>query len=135
MQKVISTFYRKSSMKNSIILATATLACAAAFAQAPPGVIARPSQETNPITSGGAPAAKAQMKTDAKKGEMPMASGMGGTNSMGMGMKGMDANGDGMVSKKEWQAHHNRMWGKMKSKNGMVPMADIEAMMKAGGPN
>ena len=83
------------------------------------------------------------MKTEAKKGEMPMASGMG-TSSMGAGMgmgmgmkgmKGMDADGDGMVSKKEWQAHHDMMWGKMKSKNGMVPMADIEAMMKSGGPN
>ncbi len=77
------------------------------------------------------------MKTQAKTGAMPMASGMGSTSSteMGMGMKGMDANGDGMISKKEWQAHHNMMWSKMKTKNGMVPMADIEAMMKAGGPN
>lgn len=81
------------------------------------------------------------MKTEAKTGALPMASGMGSTSSMGagmgmgMGMKGMDANGDGMVSKKEWQAHHNMMWGKMKGKNGMVSMADMEAMMKGGGPN
>ncbi len=117
-------------MKHSIILATATLACATAFAQAPAGVVPRPSGEANPIASGGAPAAKAEMKTAAKTGEMGMGAGMG----MGMGMKGMDANGDGMVSKKEWQAHHNMMWGKMKSKNGMVPMSDIETMMKSG-PN
>ncbi len=124
-------------MKNSIILALATVACATAFAQAPAGVVPRPSGEANPTASGGAAAAKAEMKTQAKTGAMPLASGMGSTSSteMGMGMKGMDANGDGMISKKEWQAHHNMMWSKMKTKNGMVPMADIEAMMKAGGPN
>ena len=127
-------------MKHSIILATATLACATAFAQAPAGVVPRPAQEINPTASGGAPAAKAEMKTEAKTGAMPMASGMGSGSSMGGGMgmgmmKGMDANGDGKVSKKEWQAHHNMMWGKMKSKNGMVSMADMEAMMKSGGPN
>ena len=65
---------------------------------------------------------------------MPMAAGgaMGGTSMMGM--NGMDANGDGMISKKEWDRHHSRMWSRMKSKNGMMPMADVEAMMK-GGPN
>lgn len=128
-------------MKHSIILTTAALACATVFAQAPAGVLPRPSHEINPTASGGAPAARAEMKTEAKTGALPMASGMGSTSSMGagmgmgMGMKGMDANGDGMVSKKEWQAHHNMMWGKMKGKNGMVSMADMEAMMKGGGPN
>ena len=136
-------------MKQTLILAAVALACTATFAQAPPGVLARPSQETNPTLSGGAPAAKAEAKVDAKKGAMPMASGgtmpmagatmpmaaggaMGGTSMMGM--NGMDANGDGMISKKEWDRHHSRMWSRMKSKNGMMPMADVEAMMK-GGPN
>ena len=41
-----------------------------------------------------------------------------------------------MISKKEWDSHHATMWGKMKPKmkKGMVPMADMEAMMK-GGPS
>ena len=99
-------------MKHSIILATAALACATAFAQAPAGVLSRPPQEINPTAAGGVPAAKAEMKTEAKTGAMPMASGMGSTSSMGMGM-GMG----------------------MKGKNGMVSMADMEAMMKSGGPN
>lgn len=46
----------------------------------------------------------------------------------------MDANGDGMISKQEWQAHTNRMWNNMHSKNGKVPAANVEAMLK-GGPN
>jgi len=32
---------------------------------------------------------------------------------MGMGMKSMDANGDGVVSKDEFTRHHDAMWGKM----------------------
>ena len=129
-------------MKHGLILAAAALACGATFAQAPPGVVARPSQETNPTASGGAPAAKAEMKVEAKKGAMPMAAGaampmasggsMAGTSTMGM--KAMDTNGDGMISKKEWDAYHAAMWSRMKSKKGMMPIADVEAMMK-GGPN
>ena len=132
-------------MKQKLLLALASLACSAAFAQAPAGTVPRPSQETNPTASGGAPAAKAQMKVEAKKGgmegssTMPMASGGAGMSmgmGMGMDMKSMDTNGDGMISKKEWDSHHATMWGKMKMKmkKGMVPMADMEAMMK-GGPN
>ena len=128
-------------MKQSVLMALAALACSAAFAQAPAGTTPRPSQETNPTAAGGAPAAKAEMKKDAKTGAMPMASGgampmaSGGgampMHSMGM-MKGMDANGDGMISKKEFDKHHTMMWNKMKPKKGMVSMADMEAMMKGG---
>lgn len=136
-------------MKKLIVLATCALASAAALAQAPAGVVQRPSAETNPTAAGGAPAARAEMKTDMKKGmeagtPMPADKGMGmkkdagmGMGMAGMGMKDMDANGDGMISKQEWQAHSNRMWNKMNSKNsknGKVPSADVEAMLK-GGPN
>ena len=114
-------------MKQTLILAAAALACTAAFAQAPPGVVTRPSQETNPTASGGTPAAKAEAKVDAKKTAMPMAAG-GSTASMGM--KAMDTNGDGMISKKEWDSYHSGMWSRMKSKKGMMPMAEVEAMMK-----
>ena len=54
---------------------------------------------------------------------------------MGMDMKAMDANSDGMISKKEFDSHHEAMWKKMKSKNGMVSIADMEAMMMQGGRN
>ena len=147
-------------MKQALLLAIAALSVGTTFAQAPPGTLSRPSQETNPTSSGGAPAAKAQMKVDEKKGvtpmtggaapmaggvapmaagSMPMAAGNSGTMGMGMNMgmmKSMDTNGDGMISKKEWDSHHSALWGKMKPKmkKGMVPMTDMEAMMK-GGPN
>jgi hypothetical protein len=130
-------------MKTFVVLATCAIAVSAALAQAPAGVVQRPSAETNSIAAGGAPAAKSEMKTEMKKGMetgMPMsASGKG----MGMGMAGMmnmkdmDTNGDGMISKQEWQAHHNRMWNMMHAKDGKagkIPVADVEAMLK-GGPN
>ena len=132
-------------MKKLFVLATCAIAVSAALAQAPAGVVQRPSAETNPIAAGGAPAAKAEMNKGMNTG-MPMSGaksmdkgmGMDKGMSMGMGMAGMmkdmDTNGDGMISKQEWQAHHNRMWKKMNSKNGKVPAADVEAMFK-GGPN
>ena len=146
--------------KQSLVLALAALACSAAFAQAPAGVVSTPSANSNPNASGGTPAAKAEMKVDSKKANgstlsapNPVA-GMGGaaptpqinpSASGGMpqakaDMKvnarttgSMDTNGDGMVSKREWDRHHSGMWGQMKPKNGMMPMAEVEAMMKAGG--
>ena len=42
-----------------------------------------------------------------------------------------DTNGDGMVSNKEWNRYQTAMWKSMKpSKSGMVPMTDVEAMMR-----
>jgi len=120
-------------MNRSLLVALLALTCGAAFAQAPAGTTQRPSQETDPIRAGGAPAAKAEMKTEAKRGQMPAA---GSTMGAGPGMgttKGMDADGDGMVSKKEWDTYHSAMWKKM-NKGGKASMADVEAMMK-GGPN
>ena len=67
---------------------------------------------------------------------MPMGAGGGMGMGMGMDMKAMDTNGDGMISKKEWDSHHAMMWNKMKPKmkKGMMSMGDMETMMK-GGPN
>ncbi len=81
---------------------------------------APPDAQINPTASGGAAAAKADMKVEAR------------TNAAATGS--MDTNGDGMVSKKEWDRHHSAMWSKMKRTNGMVPMAEVDAQMK-GGPN
>ncbi len=151
--------------KQSLILSLAALACSAAFAQAPAGVVAKPSGESNPVAAPGTPGAKAEMKVDAKKATgstlsapNPVAgsggaaanaqinpSASGGTPAARADMKveartnayatgSMDTNGDGMVSKREWDRYHSGMWGKMKTKNGMVPMADMEAQMKSG-PN
>ena len=130
-------------MKQSIFLATCALACSAALAQAP----ASPASPSSPAATDSMPPAGAGMKPGADmpmgaggpgKGKgmgMGMGMGMGGMH-MGMDMKAMDTNGDGMISKKEWDSYHAMMWSKMKPKmkHGMMPMADMEAMMK-GGPN
>ena len=74
------------------------------------------SAQINPSASGGTPAAKADMKVDAKLNNTAMNS--------------MDTNGDGMVSSREWNRYQTAMWKSMKpSKNGMVPMGDVEGMM------
>jgi hypothetical protein len=149
--------------KHPFILTLAALACGAAFAQAPAGVVAKPSAESSPNAAPGTPAAKAEMKVDTKKANgstlsapNPVA-GMGGAapsekinpsasggspaakaemkvDTRKSGQMTMDANGDGMISKREWDRYHSGMWGKMKTKNGMMSMADMEAQMKSG-PN
>ena len=114
-------------MKHIILLSGVALLCGGAFAQQEP--------------PGGKPAARAQMKVEAKTGTAgtamePAPAGTGGSMGMGMGMdmKAMDTNGDGMISKREWEAYHGKMWGRMKLKNGMVSITDLQAQMK-GGPN
>jgi hypothetical protein len=107
-------------MKTSYFAPLLALACATAFAQAPTGVNPRPAQEADATKSGGKAADKAEMKTDAKKAA---------------GMKAMDTNGDGMVSKAEWDAYHAGTWGKFSHKNGQVSMMDIEKTMGRDGPN
>lgn len=83
---------------------------------------------------------QAEMKNGVEDG-MPPSSGsstmdMNNMNTMNndtmkeMDMRGMDTNGDAMISKREWKSHHDMMWKMMKSRNGKVPMTDIEAMMK-----
>ena len=47
------------------------------------------------------------------------------------GMKMMDTNKDGMISKEEFTKHHEMMWDKMKKNSaGMVDVKDMEAMHK-----
>jgi hypothetical protein len=114
-------------MKVTLTLIAAALACGAAFAQAPAGT-ARPSQEANPNASGGAAQAAGGAKVDARAG-----TGMGGAGSATatMGASPMDVNGDGMISRKEWDAYHGKRWGSMKpNKQGMVPWADVDASMR-----
>jgi len=116
-------------MNHSLLAGLLAISCGAAFAQAPAGTVKTPSQETNPQAAGGKSATKAEEKTEAKKGET---STMGATSG-GMGAKAMDADGDGMITKKEFDNYYAGMWKKV-NKNGKVSTADMDAMMK-GGPN
>ena len=113
----------KRLMNHSLLVALLALG-GVAFAQAPSGTVQTPSQETNPPAAGGKPAAKAEAKSEAKKGE---------TSTMGAGAAPakMDANADGAITKAEWDSYHSAMWKKM-SKNGKVSAADAEAMLKSG---
>ena len=57
--------------------------------------------------------------------------GMGMQAGMKMDMKMMDTNGDGKISKAEYNKYHALMWTKMKKdKGGMVGMSDMQMMMK-----
>lgn len=165
----------QSIVKTSIhALAAAVLAITtSAYAQAPAGVLERPTNQTNPAGSSGVPGDKAQMRVDDKTGSMPgvapagtlppttrpanqsnpiAATGVPGDKaqmkvddrkaSVAAGMQmnraermaAMDANSDGKISRREYNNYHNMRWGQMKSSNGMVMSADMDAMMH-GGPN
>ena len=61
-------------------------------------------------------------KLDPMKGGMAMKD--------GMGMKMMDVNNDGMISKEEFMKYHESMYDKMKKgSNGMVSIKDMQIMM------
>ena len=120
-------------MNRSILFVAMALAGGAVLAQAPAAVTPRPPAEVNPNASGGKAQAKGEMNAEAKGSKMGTQAPAVATATMGN--KAMDANGDGYVSRKEWDAYHGRMWGTMKpNKKGMVPWADVEAKLK-GGPN
>ncbi|MBK8073763.1 MAG: hypothetical protein IPK34_17860 [Ramlibacter sp.] len=116
-------------MKTSTFIAlAAALACSAAFAQAPPGVLKRAPAESDPnTTTGGRPAAKAQARTDVRNGTVPLAYSAENVTEI-------DTNSDGVISRREWDRFHAKTWSRMNAKNGMVPRADFEATLK-GGPN
>jgi hypothetical protein len=100
------------------------LACGGAYAQAPApqGSATRPPAEINPNKSGGVAQQRAGAKNDAQTG-----------NTSAMGAGAMDVNGDGMISKKEWDTYHGKMWRGMKAnKQGMVPWGDVQSGMAAG---
>ena len=116
-------------MKKVLLAAAVALVCSTGFAQAPAagGMSTATPAEVKPQKD--AAGDKAQMKVEAKKAAMPMAA--GGSHDM---MMAMDTNGDGMVSRAEWDAYHGSRWSKMKLTNGMANQASMDAMMK-GGPN
>ena len=70
------------------------------------------------------------MKVDAKKGMTPAPM----TNTNTPAMMAMDTNGDGMISRREYDSYHSAMWKSMKQSKGMVSQADMDLVRK-GGPN
>ena len=147
-------------MKKVLVTTALTLACITAFAQTPsmPGPAGK-TPESGAVPISPKAAAAAEKNEDARKAASPgkgpaMASKVPESGSVapnakaagkaemnvekrkaGMSdmMAAMDTNGDGMISRKEYDAYHGGMWKKMKAKNGMVPQADMDAMLKQGG--
>ena len=74
----------------------------------------RTPSQINPSAAGGTPAAKADMKVDAKLNNTAMNS--------------MDTNGDGMVSRSEWDTYHSTAWNGMKPSASGVSTADVDRM-------
>lgn len=135
--------------KNTVIAAFAALACTAALAQAPAGNTARPPSEVNPAASGGPAAANAQNKADQRathstaapmdpaKGDgrgapvaeiNPSASGgkAAAKADARVNARLMDTNGDGMVSRQEWDTYHANAWNSMKPGAAGVSTADLD---------
>ena len=126
-------------------------ACTAALAQAPANVTARPPAEVNPTASGGAAAANAQNKVDMRSSQSSAApanptagdgraapvaeinpSAAGGkaaaTAQTRVNARLMDSNGDGMVSRKEWDTYHANAWNTLQPTNTGVSTADIDKL-------
>lgn len=135
--------------KHTVIAALATIACSAAMAQAPAPVTARPAAEVAPIASGGPAAAAAQNKVEQRtyqSTQVPMDPAKGDgrgapvaeINPSAAGGKAaakadarvntrlMDSNGDGMVSRQEWDTYHANAWNTMQPGHSGVSTADID---------
>lgn len=108
-------------MKKVLLTAIAVLVSSAAFAQDISGQKSPTEQKAGD---------KAQMKVDAKKGMTPAPM----ANANTPAMMAMDTNGDGMISRREYDAYHSTMWKSMKQSKGMVSQSDMDSMRK-GGPN
>jgi hypothetical protein len=144
--------------KQTIFAALATLACTAALAQAPAHVTTRPPAEVSPAAAGGAAATNAQNKVDTRTSQSSTApanpvagmgraapvaeinpSAAGGTAAANaqsrVDARLMDSNGDGMVSRKEWDAYHMKAWNDMKPKNTGVSTADIDKLNRTPKTN
>ena len=117
-------------MKKYLLTAIAVLVSSAAFAQAAGGTATKEEISGKKDTTEQKAGDKAQMKVDAKKGMTPAPM----ANANTPAMMAMDTNGDGMISRREYDAHHAAMWKSMKHTKGMVMQSDMDKMLK-GGPN
>ncbi|MGZ5179322.1 MAG: hypothetical protein ACXWC2_02525 [Ramlibacter sp.] len=120
--------------KTTIALALAiALCCATAALAQTPGAPPARGQDRAVLPS--MPAEKDQTGPDARPGAMPQGPSTMGAGRRGMGMmSGMDANGDDVITKEEWDAHQARMWDRM-NKNGTIAVQDMQKAMEEGGPN
>ncbi|MEJ5992162.1 hypothetical protein WG902_19325 [Ramlibacter sp. PS3R-8] len=115
-------------MKKLPIFFAAAIACGAVLAQAPAGTT-RPANQLDPNASGGKAQANAAVKNDARTGGNSASAGTTANQTMTM-----DVNGDGMISRQEWDTYHGKTWSTMKpNKQGMVPWADVQAGMGGQG--
>jgi hypothetical protein len=137
--------------KQSVVAALAALACTAALAQAPVSNTARPPSEVSPTAAGGPAAANAQRKVDDRASRSTTApadpaTGPGRTtpvseiNPNASGGKAaaradvrvnarlMDTNGDGMVSRAEWDAYHVNAWNSLSPAASGVSTADLDRL-------
>ena len=135
-------------MKKVLMTTALALACVAAFAQTP----ANPAKavEQGAVPTAPKTAAAAEAKVDARKaanpgadgtmvkqtpvtGEVPAGSKTAANkaemNVEARDLRAMDTNGDGMISRKEYDAYHSAMWKQMKAKKDMVSM---DEMLKRG---
>ena len=123
-------------MKKVLLAAVAALVCSTSFAQATsPGAAGMSTATKEELTGEKSQTQKvtgdrAQNKVDARKGTMPMAH----TDGTMPGMLAMDTNGDGMISRREYDTYHSAMWKLMKQTKGMVSKAEMDAKRK-DGPN
>ena len=139
-------------MKRLLTSAAVALACSAALAQAP----ANPAKavEQGAVPTAPKTAAAAEAKVDARKAANPGADGtmvkqtpVTGEGPVGSktaankaamnvekrDIKAMDANGDGMISRKEYDDYHAKLWKRMKKSGpGGVPESDALMMLKQG---
>jgi len=140
--------------KQTVVAALAALACTAALAQAPATNTARPPSEVNPAASGGPAAANAQNKADNRASQStavpanpakgdgrgapvaeinPSASGgkAAAKAETRVNARLMDSNGDGMVSRQEWDTYHANAWNNLKPSNTGVSTADIDKLNRS----
>ena len=138
-------------MKKVLMTTALTLACVAAFAQTP----ANPAKavEQGAVPTAPKTAAAADAKVDARKaanpgadgtmvkqtpvtGEVPAGSKTAANkaqmNVETRDLRAMDTNGDGMISRKEYDDYHAKMWKGMKPGRAGVPGSDAVMMLKQG---
>lgn len=146
-------------MKKILLTTALTVACVAAFAQTPstPPTAGKPA-ESGAVPIAPRTAAAAEAKVDARQaanpgvgptagnklpesGSVPPNAKAAGKAEMNVAKRkagdadtlmAMDTNGDGMISRKEYDNYHGSLWKKMKVSNGRVSQAEMDMMLKGG---
>lgn len=74
----------------------------------------------------------AQSGDNMPSSNMPMGKMQGDRDHHMMMMEGIDANGDGKITKEEFMRHHEAMFDQMKNQEGVIDMKDMKAMHPRG---